>query len=150
MVFYSFLEMKTSSLRSLQVLPRQNIGTKRTSWGVKLQSCYYSFWRVILSEARSAKSNFWINEERIYPKARTEGSQGYTKRLGCLFCKNVTFLKITGIAVTQGDPASLRLRLCFATALRKGSTARRLSFCTYTATVSRRSAQDDPLKLCVL
>ena len=65
-----------------------------------------------------------MKEERIHPKARTEGSQGSTKRLRCLFYKKSYSKKQSGISVTQGDPASLRSRLCFATTLRKGSTAR--------------------------
>ena len=66
-----------------------------------------------------------MKEKRIHPKARTEGSQGFTKRFRCLFCKKCYFFKnLPSTTVTQGDPASLRSRLCSATTLRKDSTAR--------------------------
>ena len=101
MVFFDLLERvcRQISLRS-NVNIRKRIFRRRPLQFVgnfvfvRIQYISFNpFYRVILSGAL-AQSNFWMKEERIHPKARTEGSQGSTKRFCCLFRKKVTFFKI--------------------------------------------------------
>ena len=90
-----------------------------------------------------------MKEERIHPKARAEGSQGSTKRIGCLFGENVTFLNIGHSSKRQEIP--LHCVRAFASLPRFAMVRLRggFNFVRIRKQYLARSAQDDPLKLCM-